>query len=77
MIQARNLTNATNIEIAKYKNRTNIEIEDSRIHFEQNKTDEQCTIEGAIMKRPCECGEGKRLVRVEWTQKPSIATGKR
>ena len=73
MTQAKEANNDTNVEIAKYKNRTAAEIEDSRIRFEKNKTDEQCTIEGAIMKRPCECGEGKRLVRVVWTQK----TGKR
>ena len=63
MEKAENLTNSTNIAIAAYKVREAEEIEQSKLRFEQNKTCEQ------NMNKPCDCADGQRLLRIDWTKR--------
>ena len=67
-------------KIAKYKVKQTKQLIESNIQFDLDKEAEKCLIETAKLNRPCECPEGQRLAKIEWTEKeeptsPSDASG--
>ena len=56
-------------KIAKYKVKQTKQLIESNIQFDLNKDAEKCLTETAILNRPCECPDGQRLKKIEWTEK--------